>query len=80
MERTYRDLLLGNHVPHDKFRAVPGTLVGITSKKYGDLMSNLLNLARQVPRSYVRVQIDTRRERLTDSVGAGLQEQTCTLE
>lgn len=68
--RTYRNLLLGDHIPHDEFRTVPGFLGGGTGEQYGDVVSSLLDLARKLLRLYVHVQVDVRRERLTNSAKA----------
>jgi hypothetical protein len=67
-EWTYRDLRLGDHVPHDKSRGTLGLSVNITNEENADITTSLLDLTCQESAPCVHVWGNVHREWLANSV------------
>jgi hypothetical protein len=70
-ERTHRDLLLRDQVPHDKSSVTLWPIDGAPTEKYGKTVFGLFGLIRKIIWSYVHAEVDISREWLTNSVRGG---------
>ena len=68
LERAYRDLCLGDHVPQDKSRGPFLFSVIITTEEYPDNATSLFDLIRKRSAQYAQIWIDVHRGLLANSV------------
>jgi hypothetical protein len=67
-EWTYRDLRLGDHVPHDKSRGTFKFSVNMTTEEYANMTTSLLDLTCKESAPRTHVWVDAHREWMANSV------------